>query len=295
MFCCVVVSHSLAAETWEMTLPGGAHINQKVYVNTEYLELHVPKTFEGRTAKEWRTNFGVELHHRVRYERQQAEVELRGSATVFDFEYTADVFDVQLFESKQTRPGSNSCMDCHGGDFARTRVTAGYTKKYIDPKPYRRGRATIYLTDARSDSWNSEVNHWIAPKLMVKGKLEKGKIEQGRYNLSAQAITLGLAGMPTHRLSWSGDMVFSHVETYSHRKTFVGKLNYRLLKGLKFQISGGIFLDGYTKFGTRVAEMGMMTTTMEKDDSALLPNLFNRLKDDKFGYMHYNIGYEHRF
>jgi hypothetical protein len=75
----------------------------------------------------------------------------------------------------------------------------------------------------------------------------------------------------------------------------VGKLNYRLFDGLKIGVSGGAFLDGYTQFGTEMAELGLMTTTMAKDDPDLLPSLFKKLKDDAFGYWHYSIEYEYRF
>jgi hypothetical protein len=284
-----------AQEDWSRSFPGGASIGQGVMLKREHLELHVPKSFEGRTANEWRTTQGVELQNTVRFARTESKVQLRGTSTVFDFDYTEDVLDVQIFRSRQRIPRSNSCMDCHGGNFSRTTAIVGQKHQELLPKPYKRGFLTIFLDRAYTESFHTEVNHWLNQSLMVKADYRWGYMKQSNYNLKAEAYTVGLAGRFKHRLTWSGDLIISKAETYPQRKTFVGKLNYRLFDGLKIGVSGGAFLDGYTQFGTEMAELGLMTTTMAKDDPDLLPSLFKKLKDDAFGYWHYSIEYEYRF
>lgn len=295
LFSIFICSISPAQEDWNRSMPGGANIGQGVSFEREQLELYVPKSFEGRTAKEWRNTQGVEFQNTVRFARTESKVQLRGTATTFDFDYTQDALDVQIFRSHQRIPGSNSCMDCHGGNFARTTMIVGQEHQELLPKPYKRGFITLFLDPATTESFHSEINHWLTPNLMAKADYRWGYLKQRRYHLEAKAYTIGLAGRYKHRLTWSGDLIISKADTYPQRKTFVGKLNYRIFEGLKIGVSGGAFLDGYTQFGTEMSEMGLMTTTMEKDDPDLLPSLFNKLKDDRFGYWHYTVEYEYRF
>ncbi|NCB40356.1 MAG: hypothetical protein EOM80_16475 [Erysipelotrichia bacterium] len=293
--CFIALSGVYADEPWELSPPGGADIRQGAFARQEHLELHVPESFEGRTAIERRTTVGGEISNRVRYSHTESDVELRGTATVFDFEYSQDVLDIQIFRSEQTHPGGNSCMDCHGGQAKRTTAIIGIEKQDLDPHPYRRGGATIYLDPAESTSYRGEINHWLSPRLMAKAEYRIGRLKQGRHSLDANSATIGVAGTAWHRLTWTGDLNFSKVESYKQRKTLIGKISYRIFRGLKLSAGGGAFLDGYTQFSTEMSEMGLMTTGLEKDDPALLPTLFNRLKDDQFGYWHFGAEYEHKF
>lgn len=295
VFTALAISSAQAEESWELSPPGGADIRQSVFVRQEHLELHVPESFEGRTAIERRTTVGAEINRLVRYSHTESDVELRGRSTVFDFEYKQDALDVQVFRSRQMQPGVNSCMDCHGGEVKRTTAVIGIEKQELDPQPYRRGMATIYLDPAESFSYRGEVNHWLTKHLMVKGEYRLGKLEQGRHSLDANSMTVGLAGTALHKLTWAADLNFSKVESYKQRKTFTGKVNYRIFRGLKLTVGGGAFLDGYTQYGTEMSEMGLMTHGMAMDDPALLPTLFTRLKNDQFGYWHFSAEYEHKF
>lgn len=291
----LALSGAYADESWELSPPGGADIRKDAFARQEHLQLYVPESFEGRTAIERRTTIGGEYNNLIRYAHTESDVEIRGTTTVFDYEYSRDILDVQVFRSKQMQPGVNSCMDCHGGEAKRTTAVIGIEKQNLDPHPYRRGFATIHLDPAESTSYRGEINHWLSPQLMVKAECRIGKLEQGRHNLDATSATLGLAGTALHRLSWSGDLIFSKVESYQQRKTVVGKVSYRIFKGLKLNVGGGAFLDGYTQFGTEMSEMGLMTNGLAKDDPAMLPNLFNRLKNDQFGYWHFGAEYEYKF
>lgn len=282
-------------EDWGLNCPFKGEIGQNAFISTEYLHLYVPKSFEGRTAKEHRVVKGAEAFGVGRFSRIESRVQLHGKVSVFDYDYTSDNLDIQIFESKNLRPGSNSCMDCHGGKFHRTSVVVGETHKEILPKPVKRGNITFTIDPAYTEEFHAGVSHWLSYNLMARGDYRWGYVRQGRYNLTAKATTVGLSGLIRHRANWSGDFIFSKTETYKQRKTFVGKLSYRLGKGLILGVSGGIFFDGYTHFGTEMSEMGIISTTLEKDDPGMMPSLFNKLKEDKFGYLHYSVGYEYRF
>ncbi|HNX74986.1 MAG TPA: hypothetical protein PLM07_05510 [Candidatus Rifleibacterium sp.] len=291
----MVLSCAHAEEPWELSPPGGADIRQSVFARQEHLELHVPASFEGRTAIERRTTVGFEYNRLLRYAHTESDVELRGRSSIFDFEYAQDIFDVQVFRSKQIQPGASSCMDCHGGAIRRTTVAVGIEKQELDPKPYYRGYTRVGIDPAESFSWRGEVNHWLTPTLLLKGELKTGTLEQGRHSLDAKSVTVGLGGNALHRMTWSGDLNFSKVESYKQRKTFTGKVNYRLFHGLKLTVGGAAFLDGYTQYGTDMSEMGLITNGLAKDDPELLPSLFTRLKDDQFGYWHFGAEYEYKF
>jgi len=96
-------------------------------------------------------------------------------------------------------------------------------------------------------------------------------------------------------MTWSGELNFSKADTYSLRKTFIGNVGYRPIKGLKLSVGGGAFLDGYTQFGTGMSEMGLVSMGLQKDSPGLLPSLFNKLKDDQFGYWQFSAEYEYKF
>lgn len=284
-----------AAELWEIGSPALADIAQGVAIEHDRLQLHVPKSFEGRTANEWRNVFTAEVRNMVRYAHSDSRVELRGSATKFDFDYTKDIIDVQVYRSKDLRPGANSCMDCHGNEFARTAAVVGYINQELTPDPYRRGLATVYLDSASSNSFRGEINHWVSPHMMIKAAASTGTIEQGRYKLDARSATIGLAGTAWHRMTWSGELNFSKADTYTMRKTIIGKLGYRPFKGLKLSAGGGAFIDGYTQYGTEMSEMGLMSMGLQKDSPGVMPSLFSKLKDDSFGYWHFAAEYEYKF
>ena len=292
---CLLFSQALYSENWGLNCPFNGEIGQNAFISREYLHLYVPKSFEGRTAKERRTVKGAEAFGTGRFYRTESQVELHGTVTVFDFDYTSDSLDVQIFKSKNLRPGSNSCMDCHGGKFYRTSVVVGQTHKEILPKPVKKGNITFRIDPAYTEEFHAGMSHWLTYNLMARGDYRWGYVRQGRYNLKANATTLGFAGVIRHRANWAGDFIFSKTETYKQRKTFVGKISYRLGKGIKLGVEGGIFFDGYTHFGTEMSEMGIISTTLEKDDPTMMPSLFNKLKEDMFGYLHYSLGYEYRF
>ena len=207
-----------------------------------------------------------------------------------NMEFKKDILDFQIFKSKQSQSGVSSCMDCHGAQMPRTMITAGIEKTKAEASPYVMNGATIKLFDAESNAFRGELNHWMQDNLMLKLALKNGTIEQGKSKLDANSFTIGLGGYFSNKTTWSGELNISKVETYEQRKTLIGRLDYKLSKGLKVVVGGGAFLDGYTQFDTEFAEMGMLINAVVKDVNKL-PDLFNRLKNDKFGY--WNIGLEY--
>jgi hypothetical protein len=268
----------------------------QVFRTEERLHLHVPASFEGRTAKEWRKSAGLQIFDgRVRVERVQSKVQLRGLATIFDFDYKRDRLDLEIFRSKSVRPGYSACLDCHGGSEPRTTVTIGQETTSLEPKPVVKGLIRFTIDDGLSESGRIEVRHWVNNRLKLRGEARLGHVQQGRHDLDAAALTLGVQGRLGHRLTWDSALNVSKVESYRRRRTFLGNLSYRFGRRLRVTFGGGAFLDGYTQFGTDMSEMGLMSVGLEKDDPQLLPSLFQRLKDDRFGFLKTTMTYEYLF
>ena len=62
-----------------------------------------------------------------------------------------------------------------------------------------------------------------------------------------------------------------------------------------FKFEAGAFLDGYAQFGSNMTEMGMATAEPVKKYANWLPRLFEKLKNDAFGYYNVGVEYEYRF
>ena len=283
------------AQAHDPLAPFKSDFGEKVVRGEDRLRLHVPASFEGRTAKEWRKHYGVELFRGARFERFDSRVEMRGRVSIFDFEYIKDKLDVQVYRSRATRPGKNSCMACHGGDFPRTTLMVGQETVEIVADPVQQGNLIFTVHDAHVTSGHVGINHWISHRLMLRGDYKVGKIRQSDIALDAQAATICVSGIMGHRLVWNSDLIVSKTESYPMKKTFTASLAYRFGKRLRLTFGGGAFLDGYTHFGTEMSEMGVISTTLEKKEPERLPSLFNRVKDDQFGYWLAALEYEYPF
>lgn len=280
-----------AEEKWEPAQPGIANIGHSITINRSYLGMYVPKSFEGRKAKENRNTYTLELKNKVRFTHSDAEVRLKGLANSMNFDYKSDILDVQVFRSGNMRPCSSSCMDCHGEEVPRTMATIGYGQTRNDDYTYN----GIYFEKSNSKFFRATVDHWMKDKLMLRGELRLGKVEQGDVSENATSLSIGLGGTIDHRITWSGDYIFSKVNSFKARNILVGRLAFRIIKGLKFKFEAGAFLDGYTQFGTNMSEMGLATIEAVKNNRNSLPSLFEKLKDDKFGYYNASLEYEYRF
>ncbi len=280
-----------AEEIWELTQPGNANIGQSVYINSERIGLYIPKSFEGKKASENRINAGFELKKLVRFNHADSEVTLKGMANKMKFDYKADILDVQIFRSKEMKPGASACMDCHGSKIPRTMATVGFGHTKINPFKYRGNN--ISKSDAKFGRIN--VDHWLGRNLMLKSELRLGKIEQGTFSLDARSFSIGIGGTAYHKLTWSGDWIYSKVDRFKARNTLVGKLTYKIVGGLKLRFEAGAFLDGYAQFGSTMTEMGMATIEPVKQYANWLPSFFEKLKDDAFGFYNIGIEYEYRF
>jgi hypothetical protein len=285
----------LRAEKWESNGPAGSQLGQMIFRGEDRLELYVPQSFEGRTAKEKRRFFGIELFEGMRFERRESDVQLRGRSTIFDFEVKRDRFDYQIHTSRARRPGANACMDCHGGEFPRTTLIVGTEMAHLEPKPITKGNITFTIDEASFDVARAQLNHWFTKRLMARGEVQRGVFRQDRLDLEVAAASLGLAGMVGHRLVWEGRAIVSKMATFTARRTITGELSYRFGKRLKLTVGGGAFLDGYTQFGTDMSDMGALTVNLARNDPQLMPTLFQRLKDERFGYLTTSLRYEYPF
>lgn len=285
----------LRAENWEANGPAGSQLGQMVFRGEDRLELYVPQSFEGRTAKEKRRFLGIELFEGMRFERRESDVQLRGKSTIFDFDVKRDRFDYQIHTSRAMRPGGNACMDCHGGQFPRTTLIVGTEMVHLEPKPITKGNITFTIDEASLDVARAQLNHWFSNRLMARGELQRGVFRQDILDLEVTAASLGLAGMVGHRLVWEGRAIVSKMESYSARRTITGELSYRFGKRLKLMVGGGAFLDGYTQFGTEMSDMGALTVNLSRNDPQLMPTLFQKLKNERFGYLATSLRYEYPF
>ena len=275
--------------------PFKSDFGEKIIRGEDQLKLQVPASFEGRTAKEERKHYGVELFQCARFERFDSRVELRGQVSIFDFEYIKDRLDLQIYRSKKRRPRCNSCMACHGGDFPRTTVMIGEENTQIIADPVQLGNLIFTVHDANVSSVHANINHWVSHNLMLRGDYKVGELRQSDIALKAQALTLGASGFWGHRIIWNSDLIVSKTESYPRKKTFTSSLAYKMSKRLRLTVGGGAFFDGYTHFGTEMSEMGVISTTLEKKEPDRLPSLFNRIKNDQFGYWSASLEYEYPF
>ncbi len=285
------VSDLKAEELWELTQPGKANIGQSIFINKEKIGLYIPKSFEGKKAEEDKFNLGFEFRKLVRFNHSGSEVRLSGMANKMKFDYKSDVIDVQIFRSKEMKPGASACMDCHGSAIPRTMATVGFGQTKIDS--FRYNGNNINKSDSRY--FKANLDHWVKRNLMFKSEIRLGKIEQGTCSLDARSLSLGIGGTAFHKLTWSGDWIYSKVDQFKARNTIVGKMTYKLIGGLKFKFEAGAFLNGYTQFGSTMSEMGMATVEPVRMYANWLPRFFDKLKDDAFGFYNIGVEYEYRF
>ena len=287
----LVVSDLKAEELWELTQPGNANIGQSIFINKEKIGLYIPKSFEGKKAEEDRFNLGFEFRKLVRFNHAGSEVRLSGMANKMKFDYKSDVIDVQIFRSKEMKPGASACMDCHGSTIPRTMATLGFGQTKIDSFRYNGNR----INKSDSKYIKANVDHWLKRNLMFKSEIRLGKIEQGTYSLDARSLSLGIGGTAFHKLTWSGDWIYSKVDQFKARNTLIGKMTYKLIGGLKFKFEAGAFLNGYTQFGSTMSEMGMATVEPVRMYANWLPRFYEKLKDNAFGFYNIGVEYEYRF
>lgn len=279
------------AEIWELTQPGTADIHEGISVSRSRLGLYVPKSFGGRKANEDKDIYSLELGNRVRYTHSYGKVKLTGLASKMNFDYDSDVIDVQIFRSKDMRSSSSSCLDCHSEESFKTMAIIGFGQTKADDYYYNGN----HFVKSESKYFKAAVDHWMRENLMLKGEIRIGKAEQGSISGDARSFSIGLGGIINHRLTWSGDYIFTKVDSFEGRNILVGKLAYTLFAGLKLKFEAGAFLDGYAQFGSDMTEMGLVTMEPVKKYRNSLPSLFEKLKNDRFGYYNACIEYEFRF
>lgn len=283
-----------ANESWEQVYPGDAKIGSSITYKRDYYELKVPSSLSGRSVRNYKNTFRADMSKLVRFIHEDGDMKLRGKSSYMNMDYNRDILDISIFKSKSSQSGASACIDCHGSNMPRTSATIGFEKIKNKTDPYKMDAVTVYLDKAEATMVRGNIDHWLNSNLMLRGSVKKGKIEQGNKELDASAFTIGLGGYIFGNVTWSGELNISKVEGYKEKKTIVGRLIYKIIKGLKISFEGGIFLDGYTQFGTEFAEIGMSLDQV-KNDVNRLPSMFNKLKNDKYGYWSLGLEYEYKF
>ncbi|MBF0408518.1 MAG: hypothetical protein HQM10_14300 [Candidatus Riflebacteria bacterium] len=274
--------------------PEFVEFGQKFYRGEETLQLYVPKSFEGRSAKENRKIYGVELFNGFRFERIDSDFNLKGRSSVFDFESKKDSFDYQIFNSKAVRPSDRSCMECHCGK-SRTTAFMGYETQALEAKPLQRGGIQVSLADVLQKSWHVRLGYWLSERYHSAVDFRTGSLVGGRICLKADTSTLLISGFQGHRFFWDSRFSVSKTESYPAKKFFGANISYKFGRRLKLLLGGGIFFDGVNYFGTEMSELGSMVFALEKSDPDMLPALYQRLRSEKFGYYKSSIIYEYPF
>lgn len=268
---------------------------QKFFRGEEQLRLHVPKSFEGRSGTEYRQFYGAELFEFVRFERVLGRDQLRGKVSVFDFDYTKDKLDFQLYRSERSRPGKNACMACHAGDYPRLTVKAGLETLTIEPKPATNGSVRFQVADVLQKSHHIGASYWLGHRLVVRADYSKGSIQQGGYDIPAKALKVGAGTMFGNRLAIDGDIILSKTSGFAAKSAVISNAHYRLTKGLRLTVGAGAFLQGSMHYGAPLSEMGATAIGLEKEDSSLLPSLFRKLKSEAYGYVITGFSYDYTF
>lgn len=285
----------VCAQTFITNLNSIFNVTQKIFRSQDNIKLKVPKSFEGRTAKQNRQILGIELKNVIRYEYSISDYELRGRATIFDFESTSNKFTIQAFKSKQLKPGYNQCMSCHDSKIPKTSLLISHLSQSIDPQPIIRNNMRITIDEADIKAHSAILNHWISENTFVSTSCKFGKIEQANLKLDANSLELQAVYFPHRKFFISNTAIFTKVKNLTSRKTFECLATYMASKRLRLSLGGGIFFDGYTQFGTEMSEMGAIITKLARDDPQLLPNLYHRLKNEKFGYIKSTFYFELNF
>ena len=186
-------------------------------------------------------------------------------------------------------------MECHGGDYPRATIIIGQETVSIQPKPANRGGVTFLLADLLVKSAHVSASYWLHKNICLRADYKSGTIQQGLLRFGAHAVTVGAAGPYGNRFAWDSDLVVSQTETYPRKAAFKGNIHYKIGKGLKITIGGGAFLRGTMNYGTDLSELGQTAIGLEKEDSSLLPDLFRRLRDSRYGYLHTTLTYDYAF
>lgn len=275
--------------------PDGSTFGFQVFRGEERLELVVPKSFAGRSGDESRKIMGIELFNGARFTRIDGRVELRGTVSRMNFDYRRDQFEVILWESRHLRPGSNTCMECHGGDPPRTALTLGAETTELRPEPIERPTGRIRIGDAFEKSTELAIHHWWSRRSQGTFRLRTGHVQNGSYQVKARAWTLGFNRDLGRNWLIENQAIWSKTDTYPERRVFSTTLTWRLGRRLKLRFGGTAFLDGVTHFGTGMAELGQVALGLEKENSRFLPSLFEQLRDDAFGFYQTSVVYEYPF
>jgi hypothetical protein len=260
-------------------------------------QLAVPKSFEGRNGSEYIQGFSVEALNRIEYSVKDISAKFQGTASRFAYDTRVTLLKGLAWESRKMFPRRNACMDCHanGFDQARTQLWIGEEHRTHDPKLFRQGSNAIQFADADSDKGFMELRHSITPHQSLVGGVGLGHIRSFRYRRRASSKWVGWSWADRKIFNLYSELKQSKVDGFDAKREFIGRLGIKMSRRFTFDIQGGILLDGFGQYDVGYSDMGtILTATMigsEKD----LPSIYQRLKNDAFGYYSFQARYEYAF
>jgi len=263
----------------------------------EYSELVVPSSFEGRRGKYTLEGDAVMLFDRIEFRRDKIKSRLKGIVNKFDFDTDIDRLQGMLWRSRATIPGSNSCMDCHesGDAQARTQFWIGKESRFIDPYPSRNGNATVEISDGDVTKSFGELRYWPSHRQRIHAGASEGRMRSFLTVQHAKSAWLGWSWFNHKDLNIGTEWRSSKPELYKARHEFTGSLAYKAGKRLLVGVKGGILMNGVGHYDLGYSDMGAVTVSTDLYSPETLPSIFQRLRNERFGYYSIEARYEYAF
>ncbi len=263
----------------------------------EYSKLIVPNSFQGRRGKYTLEGNSLMLFDRIEFRRDSIESRLKGTVNKFDFNTDVDRLQGMLWKSRATIPGRNTCMDCHASDAtsARTQVWIGEESRFIDPLPSVQGNSVTVIPDADVTKSFFELRYWASYRQRVHAGASEGHMRSFLTKQKAKSAWLGWSWFNHKDLTVNTEWRSSKPELYPIRHEFTGSLAYKAGKRLQVGVKGGVLMNGVGHYDLGYSDMGAVTVSTDLNTPETLPSIFQRLRNERFGYYSIEARYEYAF
>ncbi|HOY68826.1 MAG TPA: hypothetical protein PLP29_18250 [Candidatus Ozemobacteraceae bacterium] len=263
----------------------------------EYSKLIVPSSFQGRKGKYNLEGTSLSLFDRIEFRRDQVKTRLKGTVNRFDYDTDVDRLQGMIWRSRADIPGRNSCMDCHetGDSAARTQLWIGRETRFIDPYPSLRDGAMLEIADADVSKTFWELRYWASHRQRIHGGLSQGRMRSFQTMQDAKSAWLGWSWYNHKNLIVNTEWRSSKPELYSMRHEFTGALSYKAGKRLQVGLKGGVLMNGVGAYDLGYSDMGAVTVSTDLYSPETLPSIFQKLRNEQFGYYSIEARYEYAF
>ena len=79
VICLLSFQQAMAEESWQRSNPGAAKIGNKISLNQEHVEMHVPSSLKGREVRDLKTVFTADISKIARYTHETATLSLKAN------------------------------------------------------------------------------------------------------------------------------------------------------------------------------------------------------------------------